>query len=857
MKKLVIFDGNSIMNRAFYGVRPLTTKDGLMTNAIYGYVNIIKKHIDKINPDYAFVAFDLKAPTFRHKFYTGYKATRKGMPDELAVQLPYIKEVSSALGLVKLETEGFEADDILGTVSKKASENGMFTYIVTGDKDSLQLVDDTTSVIIASTGTDTEFTPSEILEKYTLPANNLIDVKALAGDTSDNIPGVKGIGEKGAISLIKKASSLERLYEDLDNLDISASLKSKLEADKDNAFLSQFLARICREVPGITIEESMIFKGYNKQKLKELFLKLEFIKLFKSFGLEEEHLQAHNELQDQISFDTAENIPEEEDDFEFETITVKELKEKKDDIFIFIFNEKLYSLIGENEYKVISDISNELKEISPILYSYKDFCHFYHDKTNEDIKGIKCKFDLSIAAYLVNPADNVTTLERLIFIYLQKHITLYDNNSIVKALSSMKLLYETLNKRLNEYDLTKLFYDIELPLAYVLAKTEICGFKLDTKSLKVYGNVLKEKIKELEEEIYSEAGCVFNINSPKQLSHILFEKMELPAKKKTRLGYSTDAETLEKMRFYSPIINLILEFRTLSKLCSTYVEGLLKQKDSEDRVHTSFNQVQTLTGRLSSVEPNLQNIPVRTPLGRELRKYFIAKDDCVLIDADYSQIELRILAHVSGDENLITAFKDNVDIHTKTASEIFKKPIDEVDGEMRTAAKAVNFGIVYGVGEFSLASDLGIKRATAGEYIKNYFLTYPKVKTYLDKAIQNAIKDGFVTTLFNRRRYIPELTSTKKQLRSFGERVAMNTPVQGSAADIIKLSMVNVDKRLEKENLKSKLILQVHDELIIEAPQSEAEYIKTLLKEEMENAVSLSVQLIADVGMGKNWYDAK
>ncbi|MEA4832466.1 MAG: DNA polymerase I [Oscillospiraceae bacterium] len=877
MKKLLIIDGNSIMNRAFYGIKPLTTSDGLYTNAVYGFVNIIKKHLDSINPNYAACAFDLREKTFRHEMYTEYKATRKGMPEELAMQVEYVRAAAAALGLNILTKAGYEADDILGTAADvcEREQSDIMAYIVTGDRDSLQLVSDKVTIILATTSSDEKYTPEDIKARYGIESKQLIDVKALMGDTSDNIPGVKGIGEKTALKLIGECGSLDSVYGNLETVQVSQSVKAKLSDGKESAYMSRKLAEICRCVPGFPPLDELKRKDIDRPELKKLFTKLEFFKLIKTFSLEDISENTFTSGPDsvlpaerQISLDDnnlCQPAPAEITIAEaISAESLRALREKSDIIYLFYDSAETESMpylsVGGRIYRIESkDILKELINLEPVVLSYKDYCHYYAGKIDSDISKLSVKFDLSLAQYIINPADNAATPQKLAFIYLGRTIPKAAEHDAFLMLSIMEPLYTALSKKLSESGAQKLYFDIELPLSRVLAKAELVGFKVNSDGLKEYGRILTEQTAVIEKKIYEEAGQTFNINSPKQLGYILFEVLNLPHGKKTKTGFSTGADILDELRGLSPVVSDILEFRKLSKLLNTYALGLLKViSPSDGRIHTSFNQTLTMTGRLSSTEPNLQNIPVKTEEGRELRRFFIPQDEShLLIDADYSQIELRILACISDDENMKKAFRDGNDIHTQTASEIFHVPQCAVTPAMRKNAKAVNFGIVYGIGEFSLSKDIGVSMKTAKDYIDRYFDTYPKVRSYLDNTVADAKRNGFVKTLFGRVRYIQELSAKNKNTASFGARVAMNTPIQGTAADIIKLAMVNVDRRLEREGLRSRLILQVHDELIIEAPKSEAEYVKKLLKEEMENAVSFDVALTADVGIGENWLDAK
>lgn len=881
MKKLIVFDGNSILNRAFYGIRPLTTKDGLHTNAVYGFLNIIKKHLDAFKPDGAVCAFDLKAPTFRHKRYEGYKAARKGMPEELAMQLPYAKEAVSLLGIKIFEKEGFEADDILGTLARQAEENETKCRIVTGDRDSLQLVSEYTSVNIASTGKDDLFTPREIYEKYGVEPKKLIDIKSLMGDTSDNIPGVSGIGEKTAVKLVFEYGTLDEIYEKIDEIGVSASVKEKLKNGKDSAYMSRELAEIYTYVPDVDITNAEMAE-IDREKLTELFTKLEFQRLIKTFGLDEPTMEQMQEKlikeitsykkassskrkkipEDtlQITIDEIEPDESEEELCEVSAEAVNDAAAKGICAFVDFRNnsDAVLSLDGVF-YKVSDKASCELlKKLPIVVYDKKEFLGYLEERYSVENDDFNVCFDLKLAQYLINPADSATTRTRLVFLYLKRSYGELIESDERLSVSVMEELYKCLSEEIEKNGLSDLYYKVELPLARVLASMEETGFSVSKDGLIGYAAKLEKRIAETEEEIYALSGEKFNINSPKQLGEMLFEKMGLPGPKKKKNGYPTDAETLEQYRASSPIFDLVLEYRGLTKLYSTYAVGLRKVISPKDgRIHTSFNQYLTLTGRLSSAEPNLQNIPTRTELGRELRGFFVPGDKgSVLIDADYSQIELRVLAYLSGDETMVNAFETGEDIHIRTASNIFGVPAQYVTPEMRSSAKTVNFSIIYGIGDFSLAKDIGVSVAEAKTYIQTYFKKYPKVKEYLDFLIEDAKEKGYSKTMFGRIRYVPELKATNKNIVSFGKRVAMNTPIQGSAADIIKIAMVKTDERLRREKLSSRLILQVHDELIIEAPANEAEYVSTLLKNEMEG-VTDKIRLVADVGTGGTWLHAK
>ncbi len=848
MKKLLIFDGNSIINRAFYGIKMLSNSKGLFTNGIYGFLNIYFKFIEEEKPDYIAVAFDLRAKTFRHKMYDGYKAQRKGMPEELAQQMPFLKEILKAMNVTILEKEGFEADDIIGTVSKKCEEENMLCRIVTGDKDDLQLASENTVVklIVTKMGRTetTDFDSKAVFEKYGVTPEEFISVKALMGDNSDNIPGVPGIGEKGAFELIKEFKNLDNLYANIESL--KGAKKTKIEEGKDLAYLSYTLSEIVTTVPLETDISQMTVNEYNQKKLYEILDELELKSIIERTGVEKQS--------EQLVFETLEATKNDfySDEFIYMMDFDDELKE-----IVFYKNGKIYYKIFENAFEtmeytqVLKDIF-ENETIMKISHGIKKDIVFLNNNFDIDYKGHY--FDTEIASYILEPTKNEYILSDLSEEYLGKSVT--DKQNSVGILQELK---DVLDSKIKENAQDKLLYEVEFPLIKVLASMEIEGFKVDRDKLHEFSEFLAQRISVLEESIYEIAGEKFNINSPKQLGVILFEKLSLPVVKKTKTGYSTNAEVLEKLADKHDIINFIMEYRTLSKLKSTYADSLYDVINPQTgKINSSFNQTITATGRISSTEPNLQNIPVRTEIGREIRKMFISSDEeHILVDADYSQIELRVLASISGDENMQEAFVSGVDIHKMTASKAFNIPFDMVTSVLRSRAKAVNFGIVYGISEFSLAQDIKVTRKEAAKYIEDYFATYPNVKTYLDSAVSYARENGFVKTPLNRRRYIPEIKASNFNLRSFGERVAMNAPIQGYAADIIKIAMVKVHNRLERENLKSKLILQVHDELIIDALKIEEEQVKKILKEEMENAVKLSVPLAVDMSSGNSWFETK
>lgn len=878
MSKLLILDANSIINRAFYGIRPLTTKDGTPTNAVYGFINILMKLLNDEKPDYLCAAFDLKAPTFRHKLYDGYKAQRKPMPDELAQQMPIAKNLLRLMGIKILELEGYEADDIIGTVSRICEERSVECMIATGDKDDLQLAADKTKVILTvsrmGNSITTVYDEKAVFEKYGVTPIEFIDVKALMGDPSDNIPGVAGIGEKTAIKLVSAMGSIENIYENIDDAPVRGAMLQKLKDGKEMAFMSKVLATISRDVPiDFNMEECGFDDFVKTPELYDELKRLELNSVVKRIDFSEKKRQDVGAESVKVTDQEAFN----------------KLKLGDEIGCLFNFNDKVLAGViiaeGDKAYNITSMTEEELLNIvRPILedenvkkvtFDCKDAIVKLSGKC--DIKNIED--DVAIMAYIANPAKGSSTIEDLSGVYLgidmpseaefknggdvqlslleemdERDATGFYGDRAVTVLR----LRDAIAERLKELNQEKLYREMELPMVRVLADMQIDGFLIDREQLSQFGDYLKGKIDKLTEDIYISAGQEFNINSPKQLGEILFDKMGMKSGKKIRSGYSTSAEVLEKLRGEHPIIEEVLEYRQLAKLKSTYCDGLAAVISPDDgRIHSVFTQTVTVTGRISSTEPNMQNIPTRTALGRELRKMFIAPAGKILVDADYSQIELRVLAHVANDETMINAFKSGEDIHRVTASQVFGVPFEDVTDDQRRSAKAVNFGIVYGIGEFSLAQDLGIPVARAKMYIQNYLEKYHGVREYMDRVKNQAKEDGYVTTLMNRIRYIPELKSANYNVRSFGERVALNTPIQGTAADIIKLAMVRVHQRLEKERLKSKLVLQVHDELIIEADESETDKVEKILKEEMENAMQLSVPLVVDMSVGKSWYDAK
>ncbi len=844
MKKMLVIDGNSILNRAFYGIRLLTNKDGLYTNAIYGMVTMISRHIESLSPDYCAVAFDLKAPTFRHKMYDGYKANRKGMPEELAVQLPYAKECMAALGMTVVTCEGYEADDILGTLADTMSKKDIEVYVLTGDRDSLQLIDDHISVLLAKTKETLLMNVEEFHNQYGITPDRFVDVKALMGDSSDNIPGVAGVGEKTALKLISEHRSISELYENLETAGLSDGLKKKLEAGREMAELSRTLAEICRTAPISTEAEDYAYDGPMASELKALFIKLEFTALIKKFGLD------HVEISSNESQDPKNEIP---------AVTVQgdcTLCELSGEMLAVSLVGDMLSLFDGARVCEIAVNEENKEKIQELLNGREVLCYdskrLYSQLKQRGVLLSHPAFDCMLAAYVLDSNRASRSLEELSIRYLGDSLQEEPMIVLIWKLSSI------LKKEIEEYGFSSLLSNIELPLAFVLAEMEEEGFCIDKQGIEAYGETLSEAAKILQERIYSYAGEEFNISSPKQLGEVLFEKMALPKSRKTKTGYSTDAETLQKLISRHPIIEDILEYRQVAKLKSTYADGLSKAADASGRVHSILNQTGTATGRLSSSEPNLQNIPVRTELGRQFRRFFIPKNEnYVLIDADYSQIELRLLAHISEDRNMIDAFLSKEDIHTMTAAKVFGISPEAVTSDLRKKAKAVNFGILYGIGEYSLSEDLGISRVQAKEYIDSYFAQFEGIRSYLDTVREVAKRDGFVTTFFGRRRYIPELASSNKNLQHFGERIAMNSPIQGTAADVIKIAMIRVAKELKEKKLDARLILQVHDELILESHKDCAEEARKILVSCMEGAATLSVPLSVEAAIGNDWFEAK
>lgn len=840
--KLLAIDGNSIINRAFYGVRLLTTKDGRYTNAVYGFINILNKLLESENPDGVAVAFDLKAPTFRHKKYDAYKAGRKGMPAELAEQMPVMKEWLRLAGYTCIECEGYEADDILGTLSRLCEENGDECVIATGDRDSLQLISDKTRVLLTATKMGRpeiiNYDKAALKEKYGLTPPEMIELKSLMGDSSDNIPGVAGVGEKTATDLISRFHSIDFIYGGLDTLDIKDSVRKKLADGKESAYLSRELGTICRTAPIAVSTEDCKIKPRNDAELARLMTGLEFFKLMEKMGItpDNSHSQCEIDLSDAITFT---KMPE------------NSLKNEKRLV--------IYSENGENAFVSGTKVCLADKEtLTAVLADKAVKKSLYDCKTvykSGEANGIV--FDAMLAAYICNPSASSYSAERIMQEYVFNTPQINTENETLKNACKFYTACENLEAELTKTGQKKLFDEIEMPLAKVLADMESYGFLVDSDGLKELSSELEERIGVIEKEIYDLVGYEFNLNSPKQLGVALFEKLGLPAKKKTKSGYSTGAEVLESLKYAHPAVSLLLNYRQLAKLKSTYADGLVTCVAADGRIHSTFNQTEARTGRISSSEPNLQNIPVRTKEGKRLRKYFIAPPGKVLCDADYSQIELRVLASIANDENMINAFSGGTDIHTATAAQVFGLPEEMITPELRSRAKAVNFGIVYGIGAFSLSKDIGVTRAEADRYIKNYLASYPSVAAYMENTIEQAKKTGYVTTYYGRRRYLPELSNSNGNLRAFGERVARNAPIQGTAADIIKIAMIRVYERLKAEQPDARLILQVHDELIVECNEENAEKVCDLLEYEMENAAKLAVKLTAEAHYGKNWLEAK
>lgn len=856
----LIIDGNSIANRAFYGIRLLSTKDGRYTNAIVGFLNILQKMKDVSNADHIAVAFDVHAPTFRHKQYAAYKAGRKGMPEELRQQMPVLKQVLTLMGYTLVEKEGFEADDILGTLSHAASAQGVPCFLATGDRDALQLVNDNVTVLLPSTkGGHTEtqvFTPDAIVEKYGMPPKRLIDLKALMGDSSDNIPGVAGVGEKTACALLQTFTSIDELYTQLETADIKESLRNKLSADKENAYLSFRLGTICLDAPIETDLSNYAIGPMQKNELASLLTELELFKWIEKLDLHGTQLSfdaletpkpvVAAAIEDTSALSDALASIQQNGCFDF----LYTMKDGEIDTFYVAFDERIAALPADAQ--LVCLLSDE--SISKRTHDTKTL---YAWMLKRGLSPAGFTFDTILAAYLLDPLASSYALPRLAQEYATVSTAMPLDAPASEQIGFFKQTADVLTGAIEQSGQTALLREVEMPLSEVLASMENLGFEVDAPHIAQYGELLEQRITALQDAIFEAVGYTFNLNSPKQLGKALFEDLGLPAKKKTKSGYSTNAEVLEELRTYHPAVNMLLEYRTYAKLKSTYCDGLLKVIGDDERIHSSFNQTETRTGRISSAEPNLQNIPVRQEVGRELRRFFRAADGMVLCDADYSQIELRVLASMAGDTTMINGFNTGADIHTITASQVFGIPQEMVTPEIRSRAKAVNFGIVYGIGAHSLSKDIGVSYKEAKTYIDGYFENFSAVRGFMEGLIEDAKQKGYAQTIFGRKRPLPELRAGNAMTRAFGERVARNMPIQGTAADIIKIAMVHVYNRLKAENMQARLILQVHDELIVEAPEHEAEKAAKILQEEMENAVQMAVKFTADVHVGKTWYDAK
>ena len=896
----LIIDGNSIMNRAFYGIKLLATKDGLYTNAIYGFLNIYFMMQEKLSPKYVAVAFDVSAPTFRHEMYSEYKAGRHAMPVELKSQMPLIKEVLDALNIPILEKEGFEADDILGTIAARNTENGIPTYILTGDRDSFQLISDTATVVLPTTKFGkteyTYYTPELLYEKYSVKPNQVPDVKALMGDSSDNIPGVPGIGEKTAYPLINKYGSIEKIYENVRGLEVSPSVMGKLEKFEDSARQSKILATINTNVELDIDYEKLKLTEPNMPELIKLFTRFEFKKFIEKFTKDldgELDIATNNEkefykefsLTKYVDINSNENLDNLKNINEKFSIAIIDNVSSKLNNALYVYSGKTIYIIHERLFKEALGVICSLN-VEKVAYNLKKIERIAFDLGISDFNGFNS--DIMIEYYLLHASENNYTIENIAYnvidvpspkinvVKTNVQTTLFDmldSNSerniynsdlsddekkyIYYVMSSILKVNDILCKELQKNELDKLYNEIEIPLVEVLAATEHNGMYVDKEHLIEFGNTITSRINEITKRIHELSGEDFNINSPQQLAHVLFEVLNIPYPKKTKSSYSTDKETLESIVGDYEIIDLVLEYRTYAKLKSTYVDGLLDVIGSDGRIHTTFTQTVTVTGRLSSIEPNLQNIPVKTEIGGKIRDCFTSQNDNLIIDADYSQIELRVLAHMSEDRELIKGFVDDIDIHSITASQVFGVPLSEVTKELRSKAKAVNFGIVYGISEYGLAKNINSTRPDAARYMRNYLAHYSGVDSYMKRVIEEAKENGVVKTIFGRMRNVPELKSANYLTRNFGERIAMNMPIQGTAADIMKLAMIKVYKSIKERHLTSKLIMQVHDELLIEAPPCEVEEIKQILKDSMENATLLKVPLKVDVNVGKTWLEAK
>ncbi|WP_019678973.1 DNA polymerase I [Ruminococcus flavefaciens] len=843
--KLLAIDGNSILNRAFYGIKLLTNKKGEFTNAIFGFMNIYLRNIGDIRPDAVAVAFDLRTPTFRHKAASYYKANRKGMPPELAEQLPKVKKLLELMGVKVVECEGYEADDVLGTLSKLCSDSGNECYVLTGDRDSLQLIDDKVTVVLATNKENIYYTPEKFNEDYGFEPIKLIDLKALMGDSSDNIPGVAGIGEKTASALIKEYGCIENLYENYEASGLTKGVKAKLAAGAEAAKESKWLATIVRDAPIDNDLSSYIPVTPDTAAVSLMLSELEMFKLLDKLGIsatkgtnsaseaKAEEAPVINAAVSELTEDIICRLTECEYLFRDEKLSVRD-------------GSSVYT--SENENTIRAFFASDCNKSTDNAKAHYRWAMAH----GSELRNLRS--DAAICGYLLNTSASDYAVDKLCAEY-GTHF--YSENGELAELLSLRGLIEKLRSEIEKEGMTDLLEKVEMPLTEVLASMEDTGILIDRKGVEDFGTYLTEMIEETQQMVFDDAGHEFNISSPKQLGTVLFEEMGLPAKKKTKSGYSTNAEVLEELRNYAPIVDNVLKYRQYTKLNSTYVAGLLDKIAPDGRIHTWFRQTETRTGRISSTEPNMQNIPVRTELGAQMRKFFTAAEGKTLIDADYSQIELRVMAHLCGDDNMIEAFNSGEDIHTSTAAQVFDMPLFMVTPEMRSAAKAVNFGIIYGIGAFSLAKDINTSVAKAKKYIADYLAKYPKVDKFMEDTVNNAFRDGYVTTMFGRKRRIPELSSSNKVLQAAGKRIAMNTPVQGTAADLIKIAMINVYNRLKAEKLDAKLILQVHDELIIESDTACAEKCAEILREEMQGVYEMRVPLAVDVHTGHSWYDAK
>ncbi len=849
--RLLVIDGNSIINRAYYGIRPLSNHKGVFTNALFGFMNIYLKVTGEIKPGRVAVAFDLEAPTFRHKADAEYKSNRKGMPDELAMQMPYLKQILQYMGISCVTAEGFEADDILGTLAAVCDSSGEDCSILTGDRDSLQLITDHVTVHLVTNKETILYTPEVFRTEYGFDPISMIDLKALMGDTSDHISGVKGIGKKTAETLIQNWHSIENLYANLETVQATPRVKKLLLEGKAAAENSRFLATIVRNAPVSLNLDDYIPKKQDSENLRRLLTELEMYKLLERLHLEPLASVDAGETQESAGTAPVLQTVEYAVIQQSEMPVAYQLTEGES----FGTEKKLSICTGnqlfttEEEDLILDFLESDLEKITD------DAKNHYHYAFRHGRKLHHVIFDAAVAGYLLNPSASDYSVPALC---AQLHVPHYHEELQNYAdLQALPKLAEKGIQQLEKDNMLALFREIELPLTRVLASMEYAGILVDRQGIQEFGRNLTKKIAEIQKQIYELAGETFNIASPKQLGVILFEKLNLPVRKKTKTGYSTNAEVLEELRDKHQIIDLILEYRQYTKLQSTYVDGLLKTISDDGRIHTNYKQTETRTGRISSTEPNLQNIPVRTELGRQMRKFFRAEDGCILLDADYSQIELRLMAHLSDDKAMQEAFKSGADIHTATAAKIMNIPETEVTPEMRSASKAINFGILYGMGAFSLSKDIHVTKHEAQNYINEYLGSFPNVSGFLEKIVEDAKNSGYVCTMYHRRRYVPELQSKNKQIQASGKRIAMNTPVQGTAADIIKLAMIRVHDRLEQEVPSAKLLLQVHDELIVEVPLADAEQASRILHEEMIHVAQLSVPLIADVSQGETWYDAK